>query len=181
MKEKLPINYESKEVDYGENDLHEKLKHHQEVNAETAPRIEHEDIEKLSKKVHEHARSSSDILDDHSEQTAPPAFQTHSKHPHTASQTLNQAQRRLKPLEQKFSHVIHNPAVDTASNIAGGTVARPSGLLWGGIFSLIGSIGVIVICRYYGYEYNYLIGLASFAGGFIVGLILEAGLKLVKR
>ena len=100
---------------------------------------------------------------------------------HAYQQTLRRTQKKLPKHERAFSKVVHQPAVEALSEAAGATVARPSGLLAGGIFSVISSLGVLYICRHYGYEYNFTIGLASFAGGFALGVIIEGILKLFKR
>lgn len=96
-------------------------------------------------------------------------------------QTMKNVQRQETPVQRRFSKVIHQPVVEEVSNLAGGTVARPSGLLIGGIFSVISSLLILYICRHYGYEYNFLVGLGSFVVGFAIGLLLEGLWKLFKR
>jgi hypothetical protein len=86
---------------------------------------------------------------------------------------MKRVQKQLPPTQRTLSKIIHNPAVDAVSTVAGETVARPSGLLSGALFSIIANLLIIGICRYYGYEYNYLIGLLGFVGGFVVGLFVE--------
>lgn len=88
-------------------------------------------------------------------------------------QKMRDVQRKEKPAERRFSRIIHQPVVEEISNLAEGTVARPSGLLFGGIFSVLSSLLVLYIARHYGYEYNFLVGIVSFAGGFALGLLLE--------
>lgn len=95
-----------------------------------------------------------------------------------SGRTIKQVQKQLPTADRAFSKVVHQPAVEAVSNAAEATVARPYGLLVGGIFSLISSIGVLYICRHYGYEYNFLVGLAAFGGGFIVGIVGEGLFKL---
>jgi hypothetical protein len=92
---------------------------------------------------------------------------------HGYTQTMKRVQKQLPPTQRTLSKIIHNPAVDAVSTVAGETVARPSGLLSGALFSIIANLLIIGICRYYGYEYNYLIGLLGFVGGFVVGLFVE--------
>jgi len=53
--------------------------------------------------------------------------------------TLQSVRKDLKPTERVMSKVIHNPAVDAVSEVAGKTIARPSGFLAGAIFAFIGS------------------------------------------
>lgn len=96
-------------------------------------------------------------------------------------QSLAKIQKELPRHQKVFSKFIHNSKVDKISEATGATVARPSGILAAGTFSLIASVGVMTICRYFGYEYNYLIGLVSLAGGFIIGLILEGLVRVFKR
>lgn len=100
---------------------------------------------------------------------------------HASNQMLQRAQRQLSPSSRAFSKVIHQPVVDAVSNAAEVTVARPYSLLVGGLFSAISSLVVLYISRHYGYEYNYLIGLVSFGGGFILGLVGEAFYRLFKN
>lgn len=95
-------------------------------------------------------------------------------------QRIREVQRKETPAVRTFSKVVHQPVVEEISNIAESTVARPSGLLVGGIVSVISSLVVLYISRHYGYEYNFMIGLLGFAGGFVLGLILEGIWRLFK-
>ena len=139
-----------------------------------------ESIEDLKHDALEKAKSSSEIMKNHDSTPNTGHAIPYVRHT-SATNTLKQARKSLRPTERQFSKLIHNPAVETASDIAGGTIARPSGLLWGGIFSMIASIAIMIVCRYYGYEYNYMIGLASFVGGFFIGIFVEATLKGFRR
>lgn len=179
MREKIPITNELHEDNYGFAELSRKSRETTNSQPEQTFPNKEVDIEKLTKIVKEHARSSSDILPSHTDHS--PAFITRHRSSNTASSTLKQAQNTLSAPERQFSKIIHNSKVETISDAAGGTIARPSGLLWGGIFSLIGSVGVLLVCRYYGYEYNYLIGMASFAGGYFMGFLLEGLAKAMQR
>lgn len=100
---------------------------------------------------------------------------------HLTKRTLHKVQKQLAPSERAFSKVIHQPVVEAISDVGGATVGRPSGLFVGGLLSVISSLVVLYICRHYGYEYNFMIGLACFVGGFAAGLLLEAIYKLFKR
>lgn len=96
-------------------------------------------------------------------------------------QSLSKVQKELPRHQKAFSKFIHNSKVDKVSEATGATIGRPSGLLAAGTFSLVASIGVLTVCRYFGYEYNYLIGLASLGIGFIVGIMFEGLVKVFKR
>jgi len=93
--------------------------------------------------------------------------------------TLKRARSHLPAPARAFSKVIHHPAVEAVSEVAGATVARPSGVLAGGITAFLGSSLFLWIARHYGYEYNFLLFAALFVGGFMIGLIIELILRLV--
>lgn len=93
-------------------------------------------------------------------------------------QTLKAVRKQLPQSQRVMSKIIHQAQIEAVSNAAESTVARPSGLLFGGLCSALCSLLVLYICRHYGYEYNFFIGIASFAGGFAIGVIGEALLKL---
>ncbi|MDB5164834.1 MAG: hypothetical protein JWL89_460, partial [Candidatus Saccharibacteria bacterium] len=91
----------------------------------------------------------------------------------TWNREIKNLQRKLPVLQRSLSKVIHQPVVRVASEAAGKTISRPSGLLGGGLVALIGTSGYLYTAKHAGFRYNYLVFLMLFAGGFIVGLILE--------
>lgn len=144
-------------------------------------RHQHE-IEQLIKKIEQHAPSAEVLQQKHIEQSRVEQQQHTSGGSHIQShgsskQTLKNVQKQLSGPQRQFSKVIHNTAVESVSEAAGNTIARPSGLLTAGVFSLVASIGVLIVCRFYGYEYNYGIGLMFMAAGFVFGLFVELLLK----
>lgn len=86
---------------------------------------------------------------------------------------LNHLRRKESPPERVLSRVIHQPVVRVVSEVTGKTVSRPSGLLGGGLVALLGSTGYLYYARHMGFQYNYLVFTALFAGGFVLGLVLE--------
>ena len=182
------INHKSHEV-HSNHESHkehnEKLKAHVEQRAKNA-KHEHEDnIEKIRTNVEKEAHSKHE--------------KSHKKHEKELQEseqqilvnkeikgiaykrTLRKTQSKLPPVSRAFSKVIHNPMVDKTSEVAGKTVARPSGILFGGIFSFIGSSLFLWAARHYGYEYNFLLFVIFFAGGFFVGLIIELLIFSIRR
>lgn len=95
--------------------------------------------------------------------------------------TLRRTQAKLSAPDRTLSKVIHHPVVEAVSEVAGKTVARPSGILAGGIFAFIGSSAFLWIARHYGYEYNYLLFALFFIGGFFVGLLLELFIRVASK
>lgn len=175
MSERAP-HYEKGEIDpylYGEKrknpEAQKTPEHHESVSSA-------ETIEELLKQIEREAHSSKEVLgrQEHDKQREGHAHLAgdHLKS-HASRQTLKTVQRQLNRPERTFSKIVHNPAVENVSEVAGKTVARPYGLLWGGIFSVLGSLLVVIVTRFYGYEYNFVIGLSCFAGGFLFGLLFE--------
>jgi hypothetical protein len=94
---------------------------------------------------------------------------------------LHQIRRRLPAPQRQLSRIIHQPAVRAASDAAGRSVSRPSGLLGGGVVAFIGTSGYLYLARHTGFRYNYLVFLILLAGGFGLGLIIEALVYLATR
>lgn len=95
-------------------------------------------------------------------------------------QSLSQVQRELMPLERGLSKVIHQPAIRAASEVSAKTITRPSGLLGGGLLAFLGSSAYLFMAKYIGFRYNYLVFLLLFVGGFLLGLLLEMLVRLVR-
>src|SRR3990167_4216238 len=96
-------------------------------------------------------------------------------------QVLNLTRKRL-PFDQKIlSKFVHKPIIDNVSEFSAKTIARPSGLAMGGAFSLLASLFVLWASYFFGYTYNFLIGIMAFVGGFIIGVLLEIILKVIFR
>lgn len=91
----------------------------------------------------------------------------------TLRRELKNVRRKLAAPERALSALIHQPVVRAVSEGAGKTISRPSGILGGGLVALIGTSGYLYLAKHLGFEYNYFVFLALFAGGFIIGLALE--------
>lgn len=84
------------------------------------------------------------------------------------------------PLPQRtFSRIIHNPVIRTVSETGSKTIARPSGLLGGGICAFAGSGLLFYLAKHIGFRYNYLFASLLFIGGFGIGLVIELILRLL--
>jgi cation transport ATPase len=182
MSEQLP-NLEQHEKLQNVETKHEHAEHHAPKH-EKHHETKHEATESLAEiqaKIEQHATSKNETTI--VEQT--PADQhTYTDRSHknaTYRRTIKQVQSRLPARKRAFSHVIHQPVVEVVSEAASGTVARPSGVLGGGICALIGSSVLLYFSQHYGFRYNFFVFIALFLGGFIVGIILELLLHQVKR
>jgi len=92
--------------------------------------------------------------------------------------TMKQTRHHMGAPSRLVSKVIHQPIVEKVSEAASDTIARPSGIIGGGLFAVIGSFILLWITKHYGYEYNYLLFIIFMAVGFAFGLVVELGLRL---
>lgn len=72
-----------------------------------------------------------------------------------------------------FSRVIHNKAIERASNAAGSTVARPNAILSGSAFAFIAVLGVYLVAKYFGYRLSGSETMIAFAFGWLLGIIYD--------
>jgi flagellar biosynthesis GTPase FlhF len=93
---------------------------------------------------------------------------------------LNRARRHMSPYSRAMSHIIHQPIVETVSEVTGKTVGRPSGILGGGILALAGTTAYYYIAKHYGYNYNSFVFLLLLVCGFIAGWVLEIFYKTLR-
>lgn len=88
-------------------------------------------------------------------------------------ETMRYVRRHLSPSERRLSSFIHTPSVEKVSEVGAKTIARPSGLLGGGLVALFGSVFTLYIARKYGFEVPNSLFAALFIGGFLLGLVGE--------
>ena len=86
---------------------------------------------------------------------------------------IHRIQTHLPKAQRSFSKFIHAPTIEAVSEVSSKTVARPSGLLGGGIAAFGGTTILVLISRHYGFTYNFFVFIALLVIGFIVGLIAE--------
>ena len=91
----------------------------------------------------------------------------------TLKRELQLIRRKLPAPQRTLSKVIHQPFVRVASEVTGQTLSRPSGLLGGSLVAFIGTSSYLYLAKHLGFSYNYIVFLILFAGGFVLGLLLE--------
>lgn len=156
-------------IERGESARHEYAEKLGEIRKET---------EELAKSSHEAVRHTPEAPADNPEI---PEFINKDLKNQAYARTLKRAQRQLPAPARAFSKVIHQPVVETISDLSASTIARPSGILAGGITAFLGSTLFLWLARHYGYEYNFLLFALLFAGGFFIGLLVELGLYFAAR
>ncbi len=86
---------------------------------------------------------------------------------------IKEVQAELSPSSRAFSKIIHNKAVEKTSDLVGATIARPNAILAGAVFAFILTLGVYVVAKDIGYQLSGFETIASFAVGWVFGLIYD--------
>lgn len=158
----------------------EKLREKAEA-AENDPIQKH--IESLSKSVEQQAISGKELnVGDKTTESSPQTFGS-TKHlkADAYKRSLKNIRSNLSMPNKVMSKVIHQPVIDSVSNAAAETVARPSVLLGGGIGAFVGSAVLLYLSKHNGFTYNYTIIFVLFIGGFFVGALAELLIKALFR
>ena len=165
---------------------------HEQHEAPKTPEVNHAALEKQRAELLEASRQT---INEHAEQgrllAAEKEDESPSAHHRFASHIalkrdsyknlLAQARKQLPAASRQFSKVIHQKNIEALSNVGAQTVARPSGILGGGIGALLGSIVLLYYSKHYGFEYNYSFFLVMFIAGFIAGLTVELLVHFIRR
>jgi hypothetical protein len=149
------------------------------VGEHTQERIEH-----AKSKVESQAVSGKEYTVGEKETTRTSSHRTYNQKQLKAEsfdKTIKHIRRKLPKSEKVLSKVIHNKKVETVSEIGATTVARPSGILGGGIAALLGSIFLLAMAKYYGFEYNFFAFILLFVSGFFVGSAIEILIRITRR
>ncbi len=154
---------------------------------ETPEKIEHaerqpDELAAIQKSIEQHARSAAE-LEPAERQPAPTnqLFVNQELKKQSLDRTLTRVRKQLSTPEKLLSRVTHQPVIDKLSDLGGQTVARPSGLLGGGLLALLGGAFILYLAKHYGFEYNFLAFSALFLTGYLLGLLVELALKLLRK
>jgi hypothetical protein len=166
-----------KEHEHGhEGKSHEKLKETIEKGHEAKHEAK-DSLEAIRSSIDKHAEAGKhkheEAVEAQTKRDAGPAVIDRTVKKKAYKKELHRVQSHLPKGQKAFSKLIHSSAVETASEIGGKTVARPSGLLGGGIAALLGSGALVIVSRHYGFSYNFFVFIAFLIAGFFVGLIIE--------
>lgn len=173
---------ESKEVKKNNGEQHENDIERARKSLEKRSKHEkNETLEEIRDSVEKHAEERSETVSGQSEKESTPTAVSVSEKKQSYNQTMNRVRGRLSTPSRTFSRVIHAPVVEQASELAGKTVARPSGLLGGGIAAAIGLTIVFVIARRNGFALSGSEFILLLLIGFIGGLLFEATTKIFRR
>lgn len=187
MSEKLHSRPESHGSQHPEAKKHQEvLKKHHEKEAATARHEHAKNLKDIRSKIETEAKTRHEHTDKHQEhhkdtEEQQPTFINKELKDVAYQRTLKKTQSRLSAPSRLFSKTIHQPAVEAASEIAGKTIARPSGILSGGIFAFLGGSFFLWMAKHYGFQYNFLLFVLLFVSGFFLGLLIELVVHLIKQ
>ena len=143
-----------------------------ERRAEQAAEGQHEKLDNARHEALKQAETSQTVETE--KPAAPETPRQITKDDRTASyqKTMKKMQSELSPASRTFSKVIHNPAVEKASEAIGSTVARPN-LIIAGALGAIASVIVYFVARHYGYVLSGSETIILFGCGWVIGAIIE--------
>lgn len=181
MSEKLVSRGEQLKIDVSEENQ-KNLERLQEKASQEHEQFGSDKIEKLQKTVEQQAVSAREVTIGEREEHSKAAGYVQKELKDTAYvRTLKRVRSQLNVPERPFSRLIHQPTVERLSNIGSKTVARPSGILAGGIFAVVGSTIALYMAKHYGFTYNYLLISLLFVGGFVTGILVELFIELLSK
>ncbi len=169
------------EVKHETSEHHEKLLRESQERAEHSKRHTHEDIEKFREAAEQAAVSVKELNVADSESTkyqTSQSFVNKEIRDMAYHRLLTRARKHLSPSQKLLSGLIHQPVIDDLSEATGKTIARPSGILGGGILAFSGTLLYYYLTKNYGYTYNNFVFIALLLVGFAAGWTLEVLFKL---
>lgn len=96
------------------------------------------------------------------------------------NQFMGKVRKHLSGPEKAASKVFHQPTIEKISEVGSKTVARPSGVLVGSIFSAVASFLTYYFAKRNNYDMSYSIFIMSFIGGFLLGVVAEFSYKGIR-
>lgn len=140
-------------------------------------------LERLQEQAAEQAVSSQEYTV--GERESAPATHTFGAHKQLKAdsykRTLSHLRAKLNPTEKVLSKHIHSKRAEKIDAVASQTVARPWGILAGGLCAFVGSLIVLIFANHLGFRYNFTVFLVLFFGGYAAGTILEMAGKLISK
>ncbi len=157
---------------------------HHETN-ENEPPKELVNVEEIRAKIEQHVEAAEDIAPEGTRPAAPerghhPLMLNKHLKDTAYDRTMIRVQKKLSLPNRYLSKAIHSPLLDKPAEVAGKTVARPSSMVGGALFALIGTSIMLWIAQNYGYQYNFLTAIITFVLGMIIGLLCEAMWRLLR-
>jgi hypothetical protein len=88
-------------------------------------------------------------------------------------ETLKHVRHSLPKNQRRFSTFVHQPAIEQVSELGAKTIARPTGIIGGALFALIGGTIILWVGKHIGFEVPNSIFAILFIVGFMAGIVIE--------
>jgi hypothetical protein len=166
---------DSEALEQAGNERREQLRDNLEKVGEEA----HENVDEIRHEALERATSTEKRKVDEEDHLSSPAERRRSgpisRQEREASfkSTMNEVQNQMSGPSRIFSRVIHNKAIEKASDITADTIARPNAMLSGSIFAFILTLGVYITARNMGYPLSGFESIGAFVLGWTIGIIYD--------
>lgn len=175
LKRSHEVNHESKENLKNNQEHRERLREQLETAAEKS---QEKNLETARSEAFEQANSAERVSEKVETSERPVERGPVAKQQKEASfkATMTEIQGQMSAPSKAFSKVIHNKAVEKASEATGASIARPNALLSGAICAFFLTLAVYLIAKNIGYP---LSGFESI-GAFILGWSLGTAYDFIK-
>lgn len=164
--------YESQELTEIANERSKEIAHEKEQTKEIhndndVEAARHEALEQATKHERELTPSESDASPEK------PTRATKRQKDASFDATMSEIRTHMSGPSRQFSKVIHNKGIERASDMIGGTIARPNAILSGSLFAFLFTLGIYLIARFNGYPLSGTETIAAFILGWIVGIVYD--------
>lgn len=87
--------------------------------------------------------------------------------------TMDHVRHELKPLERTSSRFIHQPSIESLSDLIGSTIMLPYAVLYGATSMVVGGLGVLFFAYYAGFTLSpFLLPILYIAGFFTTIMVI---------
>jgi len=88
-------------------------------------------------------------------------------------QTMKDVQEELSAPSRAFSKVIHNKAIEKASDVTGKTLARPNAILAGSLTACVLVAAIYILAKVIGFRLSGFETIAAFIIGWLAGILID--------
>jgi hypothetical protein len=145
-----------------------------------SPERESKAAEESRRIIEKEARSNNESAKDAKEDNTRPNYITKEDKAHSFNSVMSHARQDLSKPERALSKFMHQPAVEKVSDIAGKTIARPSGAIGAAVFASAGIFIVYLLAKRIGFTLSGSEAPILVAVGFITGLLVEWAYKAIR-
>jgi flagellar biosynthesis GTPase FlhF len=140
------------------------------------------ELKAIQATIEKEAKHSREVAIDRQEKSEPSQLRVTQQVKQAAyDRLIARTRKHLSAPNRWLSDVTHQPAVDALSRASEKTIARPTPLLWGGFFALLGSTILLYMAKRNGYPYNLAVFFVLFVIGFGFGLTIDVARFLMRR